>query len=66
LSRLLPGGSVSLAFLSLTPDLRQISMPPSASTMFLKPLKSTSTKWLTRMPVSVSIVEIVHAMPPVL
>ena len=41
-------------------------MPPSASTMFLKPLKSTSTKWSMRMPVSVSSVEIVQAMPPVL
>ena len=49
---------------SLTSLGTQTSTPPRASTIFLKPLKSMTTKWLIRMSVSSSTVLIVHAGPP--
>ena len=39
--------------------------PPSASTNFGKPLKSTSTMWLTSMPRNCLIVSIISGGPPI-
>ena len=47
-------------------DLKEVAgeTPPTASTMSLNPLKSTTAKWLMNRPVFASTVLIVHAGPP--
>ncbi len=49
---------------SLTSRGTHTSTPPRASTIFLKPLKSITTKWSMRTSVSCSTVRTVHAAPP--
>ena len=61
---LMPAGRLRPLFGSTTSYGRQTSTPPSASTMSLKPEKSTITKWSMNTPVFCSTVLIVQPGPP--
>ena len=64
LTRVRPAGRSTPDFESCSGRVRHTSTPPRASIVFLKPLKSSTTKWSTVRPVIASTVFTVHPGPP--